>query len=550
MKLQGKLVLNAMISLVACLILVAYIITQLLSMNAQNQDLVPVLTNIQELKGSVIQTSQSLNNYSFSMTESNKAEVLTDLQDIEKLLAVLSAANLTDGQKKLITSIGDKYKELAAATTEAVNKQNSPEAKRQSIRTLGIQNDIYMFNQLSKERYDAYTQALSQKIRFTWQLALAGGILLFVAVGTFNTLAARSLVKRIRLLSTAAGQIAEGDLTIELASSKGRDELNELNGSFQLMIGNLRSIVRDVNQAGWRVDDMAKDIDRNNDTMQEIVLQVARATEEMSIGSQKIAEDASTTVTLVDTMYEKFEMNLVKTALSSEYGEEAKKAIELGGQAMVEQLRVVADNRKAMSIVEQTVQELEANAAQITLMTKMVAEIANQTNLLSLNASIEAARAGEAGKGFAVVAGEVKKLAEQSVTAVKQIHTAVGGITTAMDKVKASVGQSMRLFQDQETAAASSGQSFEDINFKVQQIASQLTSLTSEMQEAQDLCIHVQQAITSISAITQQSAAGSEEITASTVEQKRSFDDASDKVKVLREIAEDMQQKLQRFRIE
>jgi len=295
---------------------------------------------------------------------------------------------------------------------------------------------------------------------------------------------------------------------------------------------------------------MAKEIDRNNDTMQEVVLQVARATDEMAIGSQKIAEDASTTVTLVDVMYEKFEMNLAKTAQSSAYGEEARMAIELGGQAMIEQLRVVADSRKAMSIIEQTVQELEANAAQITQMTKMVAEIANQTNLLSLNASIEAARAGEAGKGFAVVAGEVKKLAEQSVTAVKHIHTAVGCITTAMDKVKASVGQSMLLFHDQEAAAASSGQSFEDVNFKVQQISSHLTALTSEMQSAQDLCIHVQQAITSISAITEQSAAGSEEITASTVEQKRSFDAASDKVKVLRQIAEEMQQELQRFRLE
>ena|GEM_PF-4190808 len=157
---------------------------------------------------------------------------------------------MTDGQKKLITSIEDKYKELAATVTEAVNKQNSPEAKRQSIRTLGIQNDIYMFNQLSKERYDAYTQALSQKIRLTWQLALAGGILLLVAVGTFNTLAARSLVKRIRLLSQAATQIAQGDLTVELASSKGRDELHELNGSFQLMIASLRSIVRSVGDAG------------------------------------------------------------------------------------------------------------------------------------------------------------------------------------------------------------------------------------------------------------------------------------------------------------
>ncbi|WP_228552541.1 methyl-accepting chemotaxis protein, partial [Paenibacillus polymyxa] len=170
--------------------------------------------------------------------------------------------------------------------------------------------------------------------------------------------------------------------------------------------------------------------------------------------------------------------------------------------------------------------------------------------LLSLNASIEAARAGEAGKGFAVVANEVKKLASQSESAVKKIYTAVEGITQAMDKVKTSVAQSQELFREQEKATSSTGESFREISGKVQQIAGQVSKLSIDMNVSRELSVQVQQAIENISAITQQSAAGSEEITASTVEQKRSFEESAEKVKELRQIREEMQRELNRFQVE
>ncbi|KZE84417.1 chemotaxis protein [Paenibacillus elgii] len=550
MKLQGKLVRSAMISLLASLALVAYIIFQLVSINSQNNELVPAMMNIRELKSSMIQIGQGLNNYSSSMTESNKVGVKSQLGQAAKTITALSGGNaLSEEQQKLLASIDTKFKELTAAADQALNEKNSPEAKRQSIRTLGIQNDIHMLDLRMQARYDEYTDHLTRSIRFTWQLALAGGVLLLVAVGAYNTFSARQLVLRIRRLNDAAKHLSQGNLTIELAETKGRDELDELNGSFRVMIDNLRGIVRSVDQAGTRVDDMARDIDRNNDTMQGIVAQVATATEELAIGSQKIAEDLTMTVSLVDEMQRKFEANLAETARSAEYGEEAVRAIELGSRAMQEQLQVVADNRSAMFVVDRTVQELEGNAAEIAKMTVYVSDLARQTTMLSLNASIEAARAGEAGKGFAVVAGEVKKLADQSVRAAKQIFQAVEGIGSAMNKVKDSVSESMELFRVQEEAASSTGQSFAEISEKVQKVASHLAALSDDMNLSQEMCTQVQQAIESISAITEQSAAGSEEIMASTVEQKRAFDVAGEKVKMLRLIAEEMQHELKRFRL-
>ncbi|MEK4458313.1 MULTISPECIES: methyl-accepting chemotaxis protein [unclassified Paenibacillus] len=551
MKLQGKLVLNAMISLIACLALVAYIIFELIRINSQSSNLVPAMLNVQQLNAYLIQSGQALQNYSASMTESNKADVQNQLTQSEKTIALLSQGMLqTEAQQKRLNTIKTKFSQLKVATEKAMSTQNSPESKREAMRAQGIQNDVFMLDLLTKARYDQYTEDLTKSIRFTWQLALAGAVILLVAVGLYNTYTSRQLALRTRKLTDAAKQIAEGNLTVQLAQTKGRDELDELNESFRVMIGNLRSIVLSIDQAGNRVDLMARDIDQHNEAMKEIVTQVSTSTEELAIGSQKIAEDLSSTVGVVDEMQQKFESNLLETTQSTAYSEDALRVIEQGTRVMSDQLRIVAENRSAMSEVEQTVKELEANAAEITTMTGYVSEIASQTSLLSLNASIEAARAGEAGKGFAVVANEVKKLANQSESAVKKIYTAVDSITQAMDKVKTSVAQSQELFREQEKATSSTGESFTEISGKVQQIAGQVSKLSTDMNVSRELSVQVQQAIENISAITQQSAAGSEEITASTVEQKRSFEESAEKVKELRQIREEMQRELDRFQVE
>ncbi|MGW9530730.1 methyl-accepting chemotaxis protein [Paenibacillus terrae] len=551
MKLQGKLVLNAMVSLIACLALVAYIIFQLIRINSQSSSLVPAMLNVQQLNAFLIQSGQALQNYSSSMTESNKTDVQNQLGQVEKTIALLSQGMMeTEAQQKRLNTVKTKFSELKAATDKAMSTGSSPESKRSAMRVQGIQNDVFMLDILTKARYDEYTEELTKSIRFTWQLALVGAVLLLVAVGLYNTYSSRQLALRTRKLTDAAKQIADGNLTVQLAQTKGYDELDELNESFRFMIGNLRNIVLSIGQSGNRVDLMAQDIDQHNEAMKEIVTQVSTSTEELAMGSQKIAEDLSTTVGVVDEMQQKFEANLLETTQSSTYSEDALHVIEQGTRVMSDQLRIVAENRSAMSEVEQTVKELEANAAEITTMTGYVSEIASQTSLLSLNASIEAARAGEAGKGFAVVANEVKKLANQSESAVKQIYTAVEGITQAMDKVKTSVAQSQELFREQEKATSSTGESFTEISGKVQQIARQVSKLSADMNVSRELSVQVQQAIENISAITQQSAAGSEEITASTVEQKRSFEESAEKVKELRQIREEMQRELDRFQVE
>ncbi|WP_434748243.1 methyl-accepting chemotaxis protein [Paenibacillus amylolyticus] len=550
MKLQGKLITNALISLLLCLALVAYIIMELLSMNAKNQNLVPAMLKVSELNSNQIQTQQALDVYSFSMTAGNQEAVLLLLKEGQAMVKELTEGLLeTDQELQLIQTVQTKLQALDQGATQAMSSMDSAEAKRYSARVRGIQNDIYSLNEITRERYTQYTLDLESDIQKTWQIALGGAVLLFIAVMLFNMYTSRQIAKRIRVIKDAAGHIASGDLTQILPEPRGKDELDDLSRSFGQMTINIRGIIQSIDTAGQRVDQMAQDIDRGNDTVQAIVQQVSRTTEELSVGSQKIAEDLSETVMVVDKMQSTFDSNLQATAQSATDGRDVLATVEEGNKAIAEQLRLAEVNRQAMYEVEQTVLELEENAARITTMTGYVSEIAKQTTLLSLNASIEAARAGEAGRGFAVVAGEVNKLAEQSAQSVKHIYAAVNEITASMEKVKSSVLQSMQLFGEQEQATGQTQQSFSAIRESVERISEGIQQLAEDMTQSNKLSSQVQQAIENISAITEQSAASSEEITASTAEQQRSFSEASIKVKSLRDISAEMHQELQRFRL-
>lgn len=551
MKLQGKLVLNAIISLVASLVLVGYIIFQLLNINSQNSDLVPIMMNVQQLDSDLVQTGQALNNYSFSISESNKAIVEKQLQSTQATLTALTSADIpTAEEQQLLQRVQTKFTQLTDAATKAMQAQDNAEAKRESIRVEGMQNDVYELKLLSKANYENYTSDLTSSISTTVQVALFGAIILLIAVGIFNTYTARQLARRTQVLTSAAQRIAAGDLTVKLPVAKGKDELADLNRSFHQMVSNLRSIVGSIGEAGNRVDERARDIDSSNDRMQDVVRQVAQSVEELAIGSQKIAEDLGVTVEVVDQMQNTFQTNLQTTAESAAYGNEVLQSIQQGNERMQEQLKLVSSNRAAMTELQQTVSSLEQNADQIANMTRLVSDIASQTNLLSLNASIEAARAGEAGKGFAVVAGEVKKLADQSVQAARQIFTAVESITSAVGHVHTSVTRSVELFEQQEQATASTSASFAETSGQIQQITAHIHRLADDMQASHKLSNQVQQAIENISAITEQSAAGSQEITASTVEQRHAFQQSSEQVKQLRQIREEMQQELDRFQLD
>jgi len=255
--------------------------------------------------------------------------------------------------------------------------------------------------------------------------------------GTFfsNTIA-KPLGTRIAGVVAAAQKISEGDLRSAVSRSEQVDELGQLQNAFCTMQEDLNNLIQRIQNAGQSINRSSKQINTAGNELQITVSQQAAAIQEVAVTSHQIAR---TSEDLVSTM------------------DQVKSLSQNTAQA-------AGDSQSNLQEMETTMRQLVADTQSITLKLSMMNEkanninrvittitkVADQTNLLSLNAAIEAEKAGEYGAGFAVVAREIRRLADQTAVAtleieqmVKEMQTAVSGGVMEMDKFNQSVSHSV-----------------------------------------------------------------------------------------------------------
>jgi len=218
-------------------------------------------------------------------------------------------------------------------------------------------------------------------------------------------------------------------------------------------------------------------------------------------------------------------------------------------QGVNEQRALIDNNNEASKSIEKATEQFTQYAGSIEEMAKTVSDIAAQTNLLALNAAIEAARAGEAGKGFAVVASEVRKLADASTAATTQIFDMVNLIKGGLSSIAESVGKGVEIATAQDDNVTRTLNAFTNIEDKMDSITEALENLVAGAVTSQQFNNTVLENTENISAVVEQTAAGSEEISASAEEQLNSIGKVVDKVTALRELTEDLNTMIARFKL-
>lgn len=194
-------------------------------------------------------------------------------------------------------------------------------------------------------------------------------------------------------------------------------------------------------------------------------------------------------------------------------------------------------------------EELGKQSRSIYEVVDFINEIADETNLLSLNASVEAARAGEAGRGFAIVADEIRKLADQSVEAVERIRRIIDGVQRQTENTTASASQARKIVFAQESALESTIAVFREIQEKVNILTKNMKDITVEMKVMEQSRTDTLIAMESISAISQQTAAATQEVNATVIMQTENINSMANKAKELENDIQKLSEAIGYFRI-
>jgi len=248
-------------------------------------------------------------------------------------------------------------------------------------------------------------------------LALASGVI-------FGSIFSKSLVKRLNDLSNVAKQVSNGDLSKEIPLLS-QDEVRDLEEIFSLMVCHLKGMLSDMKNVSLQVQEtnanltqLTKKVLENSQKIDQSATAIAKGSEEQTLIVQK------TSLKVDDGLKEMDEM-LKQSADTVSKINEARHKTETGELNARKTLKHLEEVLKQMAEYAQPIYRLSRRVEKIQLVTKVMDDIAQKTDLLSLNASIEATRAGEIGKGFALVANEIRDMAENSKHSSQEIETLV-----------------------------------------------------------------------------------------------------------------------------
>ncbi len=292
-------------------------------------------------------------------------------------------------------------------------------------------------------------------------------------------------------------KFAKGDLTVELRVEK-EDQIGKLYKGFNSSVKNIGDLIGKVTEAVQATASAAN--------------QISSSTEEMAAGAQEQSSQATEVAGAVEEMTKTIYETTKNTGQATEASKNSGKVAKEGGKVVEETIHGMNRIAEVVKKSAETVQALGKSSDQIGEIVQVIDDIADQTNLLALNAAIEAARAGEQGRGFAVVADEVRKLAERTTKATKEIATMIKQIQKDTSGAVESMEQGTKEVEIGKQLAEKAGASLQEIIHgaeKVVDIVSQVAAASEEQSSASE---QISKNIESISSVTQQSASGIQQI--------------------------------------
>ena len=399
-----------------------------------------------------------------------------------------------------------------------------------------------VFAGMEKEIVDSQIREITMII-----VALAAVLMIFCAVLIFMIVGKMS--KRLNIGVNALEEVAQGKLNFKFDDDSLRqtDEVGEICRAIKKLEENLSDIIKNVIAGSKELLEASDNLRNRTSITSEHVEQMEKAVNEIAIGAGSQAEETQSATENIILMG-----NMIEEA-AGELDNLNHKArnLKAGGEAVMDVIRELQESNaktgESIDIIYEQTNVTNESAQKIKEATALITNIAEETNLLSLNASIEAARAGEQGRGFAVVAAQIQKLAEQSNESARQIERIILSLIEDSDKSVITMNEVKEIMEQQSQNVMKTNEQVAQLVEEVEQsigVIDEVSAKTAKINEARSSVVDTVQ---NLSAIAEENAASTEETSASVTEISGIINEIADEAHELKTISNQMDETMSMF---
>ncbi|PLX70062.1 MAG: hypothetical protein C0603_03745 [Denitrovibrio sp.] len=462
----------------------------------------------------------------------NYAEALTEMTNVllkggeykHNTIIRMSIPKIRERMEMLLTvteEMIDSSDTLQATRLKVLDQQAQLATEILELETIveRTEKNLKALTKTAKTNMDAgivSINAISSKTMTTTIILLVIVLVLAVTIGLFS---AGKITKPLTKIMNVAESIKDGNLMCGVLIHDSSDEFGALTNSINKMKQSLCELVGNIKTS---TDYLSQTSDQSTELMHKMHDNLNNTNMEMAAAASAAEELSSSTVNIIESV----QVGITEV-------QEAKAKVLEGNSGLQVSIGQVGSVARNLSGVAENLNELKTASQGITNIVSIIVDIAEQTNLLALNAAIEAARAGEAGRGFAVVADEVRKLAEKTGTSTQEISSMVSSIQSNVQGVVDTVHEGIDEVESSSKSITIVGENFEDVVRQMESAANAVEPILMIIEQQSEAISNIKATVTNVSLASEES--------------KMIVDEVSQFSDKLAELSHDLQNKISHF---
>jgi methyl-accepting chemotaxis protein len=396
------------------------------------------------------------------------------------------------------------------------------------------------------EKTNVDNQAAFEK---AMQITVGILVIAFIILGVSGWYIAKIIATPLRAMVSFCKELAAGDFRDKPRKVVRADEIGQVADALADMRSSLRNLMKHINDSAEQLAASSEELTASAEQSAQAATQVAEAITDVANGVERQSSTANSASSVVQQMSASIQRVAANASeVAGETAQAADKAKD-GNKSVDKAVNQMALIEETVTTSAQVVSQLGERSKEIGQIVDTISGIAGQTNLLALNAAIEAARAGEQGRGFAVVAEEVRKLAEQSQEAAKQIAVLIGEIQGETDRAVVAMNNGTREVKLGAEVVNASGKAFQEIADLVTRVSAQTKEISAAIEQMANGSQQIVDSVREIDELSKHASGEAQTVSAATEEQSASMEEIASSSQALANLAMDLRGAVGAFQI-